>query len=67
MSKNTGGYVSYDLLNYIDSHFPIPSMIHENDNRTFYVFRRYLVQKAVSVFEVELLSTKTIYLRESCA
>ena len=48
------GYTQYDLLNYIDSHFPIPTMVKDRDNTTFYMFRRYLAEKAVSVFEVSL-------------
>lgn len=47
-------YTTYDLLNQIDSHFPIPSMVHEMDNTTFYMFRRYLAEKAVSVFEIDV-------------
>ena len=50
----SNGYTQYDILNYIDSHFPVPTMVRDRDNSTFFMFRRYLAEKAISIFELDV-------------
>ena len=48
------GYMGYNMLNFIDSHFPIQQMVSTRDNQTFFMYRRYLFEKAISVFSLKL-------------
>lgn len=41
---------SYDFINKYNSHIK-PSTVHSQDNATAWYFRRYLIQKIISVFE----------------
>lgn len=43
---------SYDFINRYNAHIK-PSTVHSQDNATAWYFRRYLIQKIISVFEFD--------------
>lgn len=47
--KNFSGF-SYDFVNKYNGHIK-PSTVHSGDNATTWYFKRYLIQKIISVFE----------------
>ena len=49
---NTMKTFSYDFINCYNSHIK-PSTMHSQDNATAWYFRRYLIQKIISVFEFD--------------
>ena len=47
-----GKTFSYDFINRYNAHIK-PSTVHSQDNATAWYFRRYLIQKVISVFEFD--------------
>ena len=47
-----GKTFSYDFINRYNAHIK-PSTVHSQDNATAWYFRRYLIQKIISVFEFD--------------
>ena len=43
----------YDFINRYNAHIK-PSTVHAQENATTWFFRRYLLQKIISVFEMEI-------------